>query len=108
MKAKQMAQFDNVSVKKKANIYFDGKCVSHTVMFPNGTRSTIGVIFPGLLTFNTEAPELMEINLGVCKVRLKGEDAWKTYSAGDKFTVPGNSSFDIDVLETLDYVCHFE
>jgi uncharacterized protein YaiE (UPF0345 family) len=54
-----MAQFDNVSVKKKANIYFDGKCVSHTVMFPNGTRSTIGVIFPGTLTFNTAAPELM-------------------------------------------------
>lgn len=103
-----MAQFDNVSVKKKANIYFDGKCVSHTVMFPNGTRSTIGVIFPSLLTFNTDAPELMEINLGVCKVRLKGEDTWKTYGAGDKFTVAGKSSFDIETIETLDYVCHFE
>jgi hypothetical protein len=50
----------------------------------------------------------MEINLGVCKVRLAGETEWKTYSAGEKFTVPGNSSFDIEVLETLDYVCHFE
>jgi hypothetical protein len=95
-----MAQFDNVSVKKKANIYFDGKCVSHTVMLPNGTRSTIGV--------NTVAPELMEINTGTCKVRLKGEEVWKTYSAGEKFTVPGNSSFDIEVTEMLDYVCHFE
>ena len=103
-----MAQFDNVSVKKKANVYFDGKCVSHTVLFPNGTRSTIGVIFPGALTFNTAAPELMEINLGVCKVRLAGETEWKTYGEGEKFTVPGNSSFDIEVLETLDYVCHFE
>ena len=103
-----MAQFDNVSVKKKANIYFDGKCVSHTVMFPNGTRSTIGVIFPGTLTFNTAAPELMEINLGACKVRLQGEINWTAYTAGDKFTVPANSSFDIDVSETLDYVCHFE
>ncbi len=103
-----MAQFDNVSVKKKANIYFDGKCVSHTVMFPNGTRSTIGVIFPGTLTFNTVAPELMEINLGACKVRLNGETNWTAYTAGDKFTVPANSSFDIDVSETLDYVCHFE
>ncbi len=103
-----MAQFDNVSVKKKANIYFDGKCVSHTVMFPNGTRSTIGVIFPGTLTFNTAAPELMEINLGACKVRLQGEANWTAYKAGDKFTVPANSSFDIDVSETLDYVCHFE
>ena len=103
-----MAQFGNVSVKKKANVYFDGKCVSHTVLLPNGTRSTIGVIFPSQLTFNTQAPELMEINLGVCKVRLAGETEWKTYSAGEKFTVPGNSSFDIEVLETLDYVCHFE
>jgi uncharacterized protein YaiE (UPF0345 family) len=66
------------------------------------------VIFPSSLTFNTQAPELMEINLGVCKVRLAGETDWKTYSAGEKFTVPGNSSFDIEVLETLDYVCHFE
>ncbi len=103
-----MAQFDNVSVKKKANVYFDGKCVSHTVLLPNGTRSTIGVIFPSSLTFNTAAPELMEINLGSCKVRLKGEDSWKAYEAGEKFTVPGNSSFDIEVLEMVDYVCHFE
>lgn len=103
-----MAQFDNVSVKKKANIYFDGKCVSHTVMLPNGTRSTIGVIFPGSLTFNTVVPELMEINGGTCKVRLKDEDVWKTYNVGEKFTVPGNSSFDIEVTEMLDYVCHFE
>ena len=103
-----MAQFDNVSVKKKANVYFDGKCVSHTVLLPNGTRSTIGVIFPSSLTFNTAAPELMEINLGSCKVRLKGEENWKTYNVGEKFTVPGNSSFDIEVSEMLDYVCHFE
>ena len=103
-----MAQFDNVSVKKKANVYFDGKCVSHTVLLPNGTRSTIGVIFPSSLTFNTAAPELMEINSGSCKVRLKGEEGWKTYSTGEKFTVPGNSSFDIEVTEMLDYVCHFE
>jgi purine/pyrimidine-nucleoside phosphorylase len=94
-----MAQFDNVSVKKKANVYFDGKCVSHTVMFSNGTRSTIGVIFPSSLTFNTA---------GKCKVRLNGDTDWKTYGAGEKFTVPGNSSFDIEVIETLDYVCHFE
>ena len=36
------------------------------------------------------------------------EETWKTYSEGEKFTVPGNSSFDIEVSETLDYVCHFE
>ena len=98
-----MAQFDNVSVKKKANVYFDGKCVSHTVMFPNGTRCTVGVIFPSTLTFNTVAPELMEINAGACRVRLNGEESWKTYGAGDKFTVPGNSSFDIETTEIVYY-----
>ncbi|MEN6587063.1 MAG: pyrimidine/purine nucleoside phosphorylase [Sulfuricella sp.] len=102
-----MSQFDNVSVIKKANVYFDGKCVSHTVQFPDGSKKTVGVIFPSSLVFNTGAPEIMEINGGVCKVRLKGESEWKTYGAGEKFSVPGNSSFDIETVELLDYVCHF-
>lgn len=102
-----MSQFDNVSVLKKANIYFDGKCVSHTVLLPEGVRKTIGVIFPSTLTFNTGAPEIMEVNGGKCRVRLKGEAEWKTYEQGSSFSVPGNSSFDIETLETLDYVCHF-
>lgn len=102
-----MSQFDNVSVVKKANVYFDGKCVSHTVQFPDGTKKTVGVIFPSSLVFNTGAPEIMEINGGMCKVRLKGESEWKTYQAGEKFSVPGNSSFDIETVELLDYVCHF-
>lgn len=103
-----MSQFDNVSVVKQANIYFDGKCVSHTVLFPDGTKKTVGVIFPSSLTFNTGVPELMEVNGGECRVRLKGQDGWTTYKAGDRFSVPGNSSFDIETVDTLDYVCHFE
>ncbi|MDB5764952.1 MAG: pyrimidine/purine nucleoside phosphorylase [Herminiimonas sp.] len=100
-------QFDNVSVIKQANIYFDGKCVSHTVILPDGTKKTIGVIFPSSLTFNTGAPEIMELNAGKCRIRLKGEDGWKTYEGGQRFEVAGNSSFDIETVETLDYVCHF-
>jgi uncharacterized protein YaiE (UPF0345 family) len=100
-------QFDNVTVLKKGNVYFDGKCVSHTVIFADGTKKTLGVILPSSLTFNTGAPEIMEINGGSCNVRLKGEEAWKTYAAGTSFNVPGDSSFDIEVTETVDYVCHF-
>jgi len=100
-------QFDNVTVLKKGNVYFDGKCVSHTVLFADGTKKTLGVILPSSLTFNTGAPEIMEINGGSCNVRLKGEDAWKTYAAGTSFNVPGDSSFEIEVTETVDYVCHF-
>lgn len=103
-----MSQFDQVSVTKKANVYFDGKCVSHTVTFPDGSRKTVGVIFPSTLTFNTGAPERMEINGGKCRVRLAGENEWKTYQTGDEFSVPGNSSFDIEAVELVDYVCHFE
>jgi uncharacterized protein YaiE (UPF0345 family) len=100
-------QFNHVSVVKQANIYFDGKCVSHTVIFPDESKKTIGVIFPSVLKFNTSAPEIMEINGGKCRIRLPGEDAWTTYAAGQSFNVPANSAFDIETLETLDYVCHF-
>ena len=102
-----MLQFDNVSVVKKANVYFDGKCVSHTVLFADGARKSVGVIFPSSLTFNTGAPEVMELNAGKCRIRLQGESEWKTYHAGESFSVPGNSSFDIETQEMLDYVCHF-
>ncbi|MGE0862034.1 MAG: pyrimidine/purine nucleoside phosphorylase [Gammaproteobacteria bacterium] len=102
-----MSQFDNVSVLKKANVYFDGKCVSHTVLLADGTRKSVGVILPATLTFNTAAPEVMELLGGRCRVRLAGENAWKDYGGGQSFSVPGNSSFDIEVSEAVDYVCHF-
>ncbi|MDD5034660.1 MAG: pyrimidine/purine nucleoside phosphorylase [Methylococcaceae bacterium] len=102
-----MSQFDQVSVIKKANVYFDGLCVSHTVIFPDGARKTLGVIFPSTLTFNTGVPETMEILGGVCKIRLAGENEWNTYAAGEAFSVLGNSSFDIETVERLDYLCHF-
>jgi len=102
-----MSQFDQVSVVKKANIYFDGKCVSHTVVLPDGSRKSLGVIFPSSLVFTTGAPKVMELNAGRCRVRLAGAEEWTEYDAGDSFAVPGESSFDIETLETLDYVCHF-
>jgi len=102
-----MSQFDNVSVIKKANVYFDGKCVSHTVVLADGTRKSVGVILPASLTFTTGAPEVMELLGGRCRVRLAGEQSWKDYAGGSQFSVPGNSSFDIEVLEAVDYVCHF-
>jgi len=102
-----MSTIDNVSVTKKANIYFDGKCVSHTVVLADGTRKSVGVIFPSSLTFNTGAPEIMEITSGKCRVRLAGAQEWTEYVAGSEFKVDGNSAFDIETVETLDYVCHF-
>jgi len=102
-----MAQFDKVSVVKKANIYFDGKCVSHTVMLADGSNKTVGVILPSSLTFNTGAPEVMEGVGGTCRVRLRGENEWKAWGEGESFAVPGDSSFEIACDEPYHYVCHF-
>ena len=102
-----MSQFDQVSVVKKANVYFDGKCVSHTVLLADGTRKSVGVIFPSRLTFGTGAPEIMELLEGRCRVKLAGESEFKDYAGGQSFDAPGNSSFEIETLETLHYVCHF-
>lgn len=100
-------QLDHVSIVKKSNIYFDGKCVSHNVILADGTKKSVGVIFPSSLRFNTGAPETMEIVGGLCKVCLADATEWNSYAAGQEFKVPGNSHFDIETIETVDYVCHF-
>jgi uncharacterized protein YaiE (UPF0345 family) len=100
-------QFDNVSVIKKSNVFFDGKCISHTVMLADGTKKSVGVVLPSTLTFNTGAAEIMECVAGFCEYKLKGSNDWIKSSAGEKFSVPGNSSFDIRVTEPYHYICHF-
>lgn len=102
-----MSQFDNVSVITTPNVYFDGLCVSYTVLFADASRKTVGVIFPSTLTFNTGAPEVMEIVGGRCRVLLPGASDWREVKAGDTFEVPGQSSFQIESPERVDYICHF-
>jgi uncharacterized protein YaiE (UPF0345 family) len=105
---KDHAMLENVSsVSKKSNVYFDGKCVSHTVHCADGSRKSVGVIFPSSLTFNTGVPEVMEIVSGSCRVRLEGEAGWTPFQAGQRFAVGPNSTFDIETVEMVDYVCHF-
>ena len=102
-----MTQFDNVSVVKQGNVFFDGKCVSHSVLFPDGTRKTVGVILPSTLTFNVGVPEIMEITSGTCRVKIGDETAFKTYTAGSRFSVPANGKFIIEADEVVNYVCSF-
>ena len=102
-------KFDSVSVVAKANVYFDGKVVSHTVFMPGGQKKSIGLIYPGTFKFNTDGPELMEMTAGSAKVKLAGETQWKTYAAGTSFRVPGKSHFEIAVDSGIaEYVCTFE
>ncbi len=101
--------FDNVSVTAKANIYFDGKVVSHTFMLPDGEKKTLGLIYPGIFTFNTDAPEEMKIIAGTCKARQEGQKDWIPYPAGTLFNVPGKSKFDISVESGIaEYICSFK
>jgi uncharacterized protein YaiE (UPF0345 family) len=100
-------KIDAVSVSTKANVYFDGKCVSHGIQYPDGTKKSVGVILPAQLTFNTGAAEIMECVAGSCEYKLAGSNEWKKSAAGEKFSIPANSSFEIRVTEPYHYVCHF-
>jgi uncharacterized protein YaiE (UPF0345 family) len=102
-------QFDDVSVTTKANVYFDGKVVSHTVLFRDGSKKTLGLIYPGSFHFTTAAPERMDIVAGTCRARLASTEEWTTYGAGTGFDVPGSSAFDIAVESGIaEYVCSFK
>ena len=100
--------FENSTVEAKANIYFDGKVVSHTVITADGDRKTLGLIYPGEYHFGTEAPELMEIISGNCKVVLDGSEETLEIKAGSSFNVDGNSGFTITAADCIcEYVCSF-
>lgn len=101
-------EFSNVTVVAKANIYFDGKVVSHTLRFQDGTKKTIGLVYPGQYHFSTDAAERMEVTAGACQVKLDGEAAFSAYAAGSAFDVPAKSGFDIRVESGIaEYVCSF-
>ena len=101
-------QFANVTVVTKANIYFDGKVVSHTVLSTDGAKKTLGLIYPGSFHFGTGAPERMEIVAGSCRVTLDGATAKTDYTAGQHFDVAGKSGFTIEVSGGIcEYICSF-
>lgn len=102
------ASFDNVTVQTKANVYFDGKVVSHSLTLADGRKKSLGVIFPGEYHFGTGEPEVMEITAGACEVVLDGTSDTLSVAAGSSFDVPGNSGFTIRVAsEPCEYICSF-
>ena len=102
-----MSKFKNVTVVKKANIYFDGKVTSRTVIFADGSKKTLGIMLPGEYEFSTGEKELMEIISGEMDVLLPGEDAWRNMSGGQSFEVAGNAKFKLKVKTLSDYCCSF-
>ncbi len=106
--ANPVTEFRGVTALTKANVYFDGKVVSHTLLFPDGSRKTLGLIFPGKFHFNTDAAERMEIVAGACVVQVDGQTAVKTHPAGATFEVPAKSGFAIEVTGGVcEYICSF-
>ena len=99
--------FNNVSITKKANVYFDGGVTSRTINFKNGEIKTLGMMQPGEYQFNTDKKEIMEILLGELDVLLPDETEWRKFSAGDTFEVKANASFKINALSLTDYCCSF-
>ena len=102
-------EFAGVTAVCKANIYFGGKVVSHTLLFADGSKKTLGLIYAGEYHFGTGAPEKMEIVAGACKVKLDGSETWQGYGAGTLFRVSGKSGFTITVEgDLVEYICSFE
>lgn len=102
-----MEEFKGVTVVKKANVYFDGKVTSRTVLFADGSKKTLGVMLPGEYEFNTTDKEIMEIMSGELGVMLPGEKNWKTITGGESFEVPAKSAFRLKVKTISDYCCSF-
>ena len=103
------AEFTGVTAVCKANIYFEGRVVSHTLRFSDGSKKTLGLIYPGSFEFKTDSAERMDMTAGECRVRQEGRTEWKRYRAGDTFNVPARSSFEVSVDSGIaEYVCSFE
>ncbi|MCM3628831.1 hypothetical protein SAMN05216378_3079 [Paenibacillus catalpae] len=102
-----MSQFENVTVVKEANVYFDGKVTSRAVLFADGTKKTLGIMLPGDYEFGTDCIEIMEILAGDLKVQLPGETEWLHIQGKGEFTVPANTKFKLQVAAVSDYCCSY-
>ncbi len=102
-----MSEFTNVTVVRKANIYFDGKVTSRTIIFADGSKKTLGVMLPGDYEFNTADKEIMEILSGDLEVSLPGGHGWKTIRGGESFEVPAQAKFGLRIKTITDYCCTF-
>ena len=100
-------RFEHVTAIKKANVYFDGKVTSRAILFPDGTRKTLGIMLPGDYEFGTGAREVMEVLGGEMTVLLPGRTEWHTFKPGDSFEVPANSKFKLKIEQVADYCCSY-
>ena len=53
--------FENVSIIKKANVYFGGQVTSRKVQFADGSKKTLAYMQAGDYEFGTEALEIKNL-----------------------------------------------
>lgn len=102
-----MLNFENVTIVKAANIYFEGKVTSRIVEFADGSKKTLGIMMPGEYEFGTDDNELMEILAGEMKVLLPGQSDWQTFTKGESFKVLKHSKFKLEIKQVVDYCCSY-
>ncbi len=102
-----MEELKNITIKKEANIYYDGKVTSRSIVLEDGSVQSLGIMLPGEYTFGTDAAEIMEMMSGELEIRLPGETEFKTLSTPETFNVPANSSFDLKIHTVTDYCCSY-
>ncbi len=101
-----MSKFNNITITKEANIYYDGKVTSRTIEFEDGTIKSLGIMLEGEYTFKTNEAEIMEILSGELDIKLPNE-GWRTLNTPENFNVPANSSFDLKIKNVTDYCCSY-
>lgn len=100
-------KLENVTAMTKANVYFDGKVVSHTVYLPCGERKTLGIFLPGEYEFGTADAEIMDLTDGVCQVLLPGSSEWQELKAGESFEIPADSKYGLRCYVPVQYLCTY-
>lgn len=90
----------------KVNEYFGGDVASIAFATEQGP-ATVGVMAVGEYEFGTSQLEIMRVVSGALTVQLPGADEWETFAAGEQFTVPAGSKFQVRVESETAYLCEY-
>ncbi|WP_207420429.1 pyrimidine/purine nucleoside phosphorylase [Desertivirga brevis] len=89
------------------NEYFDGSVKSLGYQSEDG-KSTIGVIEAGEYEFGTSQHETMVVIEGKLVALLPEASEWTSYTNGQSFEVPANSSFKVKSEGQTSYLCKYK
>ena len=97
--------FQNVSIKKKPNIFYDGKVSSWTIILADGSKKSLGIMLPGEYAFEPPTDEIMEFMTGELEILLTG-NSWTKVNNNDRFYIQAKTAFKVKVKTLTEYCCH--